>query len=205
MTGMRLGRAGLWAAAAVGLMALGGCGKFATGLWSDEPQPDMSSTSYPTSTQASTTPLRIQMDPDAECPQINVPIGGAAWPAGDTSSRQLSFSKFARQCILEPGNVIKIHIGVEVRGILGPKGSAGSYSAPVRITVRDRDGTSVYSRVHTVTVSIPGGNAGGTASFVDDASRINLANGLPLNSYDIQLGFGGGAEGRAVSKRRRRS
>jgi hypothetical protein len=193
---------GIWTVRGAGLasvLLLGGCTSVITGVYGG------TDTSAPSAVRPSPGPNVVQMDPDAECPQINVPTGASAWSGAKDAAAvryQAVLSQFARECVLNPGNDVTIRIGVEGRVLLGEHGASGTYTAPLRIAVRDRSGSYVYNRVSRVTVSIPPGETQGTFKIVDDAPHVVLSADRTLATYDIQVGFGGDS-GPAPRKKRR--
>jgi hypothetical protein len=152
-------------------------------------------------------PVRVNMDPDAECPQINVPLGQSSYSsfAGESSPANYRFqariSEFARQCILNPGNTITVRIGVQGLVILGEKGSPGTYPAPLRIAIRDRDGNTIWTASQKPSVTIPAGATQASFRIVDDTAIIPISLEKPLHTYEIEVGFVQG--GTPTAKRKR--
>lgn len=171
------------------LLALGGCGGITSGLYGSAGE---DAAQQQVEARAETGPIKIPIDPDEECPQINVPAGTSSYaPSGGGDIRyQARISNFARECVLEGGTAARIKIGVEGRFLLGLGGGSGSYSAPLRIAVRDQDTNVVYSKVIRVSGTIPPGETQATFKVVDDGAVVPLAIEKPLKSYDIQVGFG---------------
>lgn len=188
-------KAGHGAALALALLT-GGCASAVSGVYGDAATQDPA-----TVVQASpdAAPIRVQMDPDAECPMVNIPTGASAWASG---GGQVTIAEFARECTLNPGNVVTIKVGIEGLALAGERGGSGNYSAPLRVWIRDRAGNTVYSRVHRVSVPIPPGQAQGKFRLIDDGAQIPISQTTPLASYEIQVGFGG--EGAAPPRRKRR-
>ncbi|WP_448953675.1 hypothetical protein [Labrys neptuniae] len=193
---------GVWAARGALLMGvvapailLGGCSSSViTGVYGT---PTEAAAPTPTQT-ASQAPLRVDFDPETECPEINIPTGAAAY--GSPNGSQFSITNFARQCELSGTSAVTIKIGVEGHVALAGSGG-GSYSAPVRITIRDRDEKPVYTKVLRVSASAASGQ--GSFRVVDTSVPINIGLEQPLSSYDIVVGFDGKG-GTVVKKKKRR-
>jgi hypothetical protein len=179
-----------------GVVALGGCSSSViTGVYGTPP-PDTSAQ------PASTGPARVDFDPDTECPVINIPTGAASY--GTPNGSQFSISNFARECDLASGDTITIKIGVEGHVVLAGSGG-GTYSAPVRITIRDRDEKPVYTKVIRVSATVPAGAGNGGFRAVDTSAPIQIGLQQPLSSYDIVIGFDGkGMANAAPVKKKRR-
>jgi len=190
---------GVWAARGAllaGVVALGGCSSSViTGVYGTPP-PDTSAQ------PVSTGPARVDFDPDTECPVINIPTGAASY--GTPNGSQFSISNFARECDLASGDTITIKIGVEGHVVLAGSGG-GTYSAPVRITIRDRDEKPVYTKVIRVSATVPAGAGNGGFRAVDTSAPIQIGLQQPLSSYDIVIGFDGkGMANPAPVKKKRR-
>ncbi|PRH87842.1 hypothetical protein C5L14_07985 [Labrys okinawensis] len=193
--GVWAARSALLAGVVTPALLLGGCSSSViTGVYGTPTE-----TAAPQQTQtASQGPLRVDFDPDTECPQINIPTGAAAY---GPPSAQFSITNFARECDLASGNTVTIKIGVEGHvSVAG--GGGGGYSAPVRITIRDRDEKPVYTRVIRATASATPGGGPGSFRVVDTSAPITIGLEQPLSSYDIVVGFDG--KGGTVTKKKRR-
>jgi hypothetical protein len=207
MSGGRTGFLAVRCAGIIGLLALGACGNAASGLYG-------SAATEPVSPQLAATdpaeaPARVNMDPDAECPQINVPSGMSSYasyagePGPATVRFQASVAQFARQCTLNPGNTVTIRVGIEGRVVIGEKGSPGTYPAPLRVWVRDRDGTVIVSKEQHLSVTVPAGETQGTFKIIDDSIVVPITLEKPLRTYEILVGFD--AKGAGVPEKKRRS
>lgn len=192
--GVWAARSALLAGVVAPALLLGGCSSSViTGVYGT---PAETTTPTPTPT-ASQAPLRVDFDPDTECPQINIPTGAASY---GPPSAQFSITNFARECNLASGNTVAIKIGVE--GHVSTAGSGGGYSAPVRITIRDRDEKPVYTKVLRVSSTATPGGGPGSFRVVDTSAPITIGLERPLSSYDIVVGFDG--KGGTVTKKKRR-
>ena len=190
----------------VGASALGGCNSITTGLYGSAAE-DADQQAAAAAASGPSGPVRVNMDPDAECPQINVPSGASSYSsyAGSPDAGNVRFqariSQFARECTLNPGNTVTIRVGVEGRVILGAKGSPGAYPAPLTITVRDRSGkVIVASRAQRLSVRVPAGDTQGTFKVIDNGIVVPIGQEKPLSSYEIIVGF---QEGAGTGRKRR--
>src|SRR5947209_1529039 len=89
-----------------------------------------------------------------DCPEVQVPSGESSLRVGGEGStsvrHQFSVGDVARECAVV-GNQLTIKVGVKGRLLIGPAGSAGSYSAPLRIGIRKTLGEQVLvSKVFNV-------------------------------------------------------
>lgn len=199
-------RIGIWTRRVAGLapvLLLGGCASVVTGIYGNG-----GTDSAPPAAQPLTGPAVVQIDPDAECPQINVPSGSSSWAGGKDASAtryEVVLAQYARECVLNPGNQATIRIGIEGRVLLGEHGSPGTYSAPLRIAVRDRAGNFVYNQVRRISVTVPPGETQGTFKIVDESAHVPLSNQTTLSSYDIQVGFGGESAAATPRKKKHRA
>jgi hypothetical protein len=191
---------GVWAARGAllaGLVALGGCSSsIITGVYGT-PTADSSSSAPSTSS----APTRVDFDPDTECPVVNVPNGASYYDS--RGGARMTISKFARECDLSGPASITIKIGIKGLAIL-KTAAAGTYSAPLRIAIRDRDEHVVYSKVLQVAASVPPGEDQGSFEVVDTSTPIVIGVQQPLNSYDIQVGFENKGAAAPVAKKKRR-
>ena len=201
------GLIGIWTRRGVALAAsllLGGCAgsSVITGIYGN-----VDNNSAPPVARPVTGPQIVQFDPEADCPQINIPAGTSSWSSAKGASDlryEATIGQFARECVLNPGNDVAIRVGVEGRVLLGEHGGSGTYTAPVRIAVRDREGAFIYNQVHRVTVTIPPGETQGTFKIVDNAPHVAIGPTTPLAGYDIEVGFGGSDAGAPAKKKRRK-
>jgi hypothetical protein len=203
---MRIGYRALAACLAFGATALGGCNSVTTGLYGSAAEEADQQQLAATGGGGASGPVRMNMDPDEECPQVNVPSGASSYasyagaPDAGNVRFQARISDFARECTLSAGNNVTIRIGVEGRVILGSKGSPGTYPAPLTITVRDRSGATVASRGQRLSVTVPAGDTQGKFRIVEDAIVVPISPDKPLSSYEILVGF---QEGGGTGRKRR--
>ncbi len=102
---------------------------------------------------------------------------------------QATLSETARECTLE-GDQLLIHVGVSGRLLAGRKGGGGAMTLPVRIAVVKDGETPVYSKLHSIPVTLTPPEAGVTWQYVDRDVRV--PNEGVLRVY---VGFDDGGKG----------
>ncbi len=145
---------------------------------------------------------------DINCPEVDVAEGGAAYRAGGAESAsvryQFNISDTARQCDPAGPGQATIKIGVAGNLVIGPAGSPGSYSVPLRITVtQDADHKQVYSRTYKVEATADAVNSG-QFRIVGDPIPVAMSTLQLASVYSITVGFEGGRGGGAPRAHRRR-
>lgn len=212
---MRKGRpvssAAAIAAAALAALALAGCGGGAGSL---EPGGESASNKLASILAFGTTsppPAPPAADPNALrliCPTVDVPDGAAALRVGgqDGSSvrYQYSLGETARECALA-GNQISIKVGLEGRVLIGPAGSAGSFSVPVRVAIQRVNDLKVEtSKVYKVAVSVAPGETQGSFQLITEPILVPYKHEDASDDYAIIVGFDGARTAAPVQRRRRR-
>lgn len=189
-------------AVAAGL--LGGCSTL--GLGSDQPSSATASASGGSSLSeffrngSSTVPIpAAQVDDDFECPSVEILDGGAAMRqiGGADVRNQISLGEVARECRPQPGGQIAIKVGVEGRVLLGPAGSAGTYTAPVRVMVKRGDKVLV-SRLQRTTATVPSGDTQARFVVIEDNMIV------PRQGEELSIVVGLDPSGRAGEAPRKR-
>lgn len=150
--------------------------------------------------KSSTPAPRVEMQivDDFQCPEIEILEGAAAirQTGGDAIRSQVSISNTARECTVN-GNQVTIKVGVEGRALLGTGGSPGTYSAPVRVVVKDGEKV-LASRLQRKAVTIPSGDT--------QAAFVVIEDGIVVpKDADLSILVGLDASGRAdrPAKKRR--
>lgn len=133
---------------------------------------------------------------DLICPPFDIFEGGSAVRSGEGHGLryQLSIRDTARECFANADGSRSVNVGVEVLALLGPAGSPGTFSAPLRIVVK-RDKTVVDSRTRQVSITIPAGSAQNVVRIVEEGLR------LPQDVSGVLIEIGLGAPtGRAARR-----
>ena len=136
---------------------------------------------------------------DINCPDVTVADGGAALriggPENSSVRYQFSVGDTARQCDPAGTGQASIKIGVAGQVVIGPAGAAGTFSAPVKITVtRLTDNTSVFSQTYRAEATTDGVKAG-QFRIVTDPVNVPMPTLQLADLYSITVGFEGGTGG----------
>ena len=143
------------------------------------------------------------------CPEIEVLDGTASsrvYAGPDQSNGnvryQFSMGDVVRECS-RVGDQLVVKVGIEGRALLGPKGSAGGFTAPVRVAVRrERDETAIASKLYQVPVSIGAGDANAPFSIVTDPISVPFLSAQANTDYTIVVGFDPRGDGHVDGKPR---
>lgn len=137
-------------------------------------------------------------DPSApkeiDCPQIEVQDGTSAMRVGGDANQavryQFDIFETARECRVQGGQ-FAIKVGVAGRLLIGPAGSAGSYSAPLRVVVRDdRTGKPTVSKLYKIEASAtPATNLQAPFQFVSEPLMLPYEHKWADEDYTILVGF----------------
>ena len=94
----------------------------------------------PDSEKPVTLPLTAE---ELQCPPVEIDEGGAAARVGGPDNAsvryQFAISNTARECAPVSTNQFTLKVGVSGRLLIGPAGTPGTYSAPLRVTVHDEN------------------------------------------------------------------
>ena len=136
---------------------------------------------------------------DINCPEVQIANFGAALRVGGPENAsvryQFNISDTARQCDPAGPGQATIKIGVKGAVVIGPAGSAGTFNAPLKITVtRDADKTDVFSQTYKVEAATDGVTAG-VFRLVTDPITVPMTTLQLADVYSITLGFQGGTGG----------
>jgi hypothetical protein len=151
--------------------------------------------------QVSTNPAEKQVvlpvaSSDINCPEIEVTEGGAAVRVGGAESAsvryQFNLGETARQCDPAGPGQASIKVGVAGNLVIGPAGSPGTYSVPLKIAViQDADKKPVYTKTYTIQATADASSSGQFRVVADPIvvpmPTLNLAN-----VYTLKVGFEGG-------------
>ena len=142
-----------------------------------------------------------------DCPEIRVPPGESSLRIGGQESasvrHQFDVAQVARECGVA-GKELTIKVGVKGRLLLGPAGSPGSYSAPLRIAIRQQQGEKLLaSKVFTVGATIAPGTSGADFTVVTEPFVVPFTTEHAADDYEVVVGFGKDLKA-PVEKRKRR-
>lgn len=140
-------------------------------------------------------------DEEIECPSVQILEGTAALRAesGGGVRHQFSVVQTARECRAEGGNIV-IKMGVEGRALLGPSGSPGSFTVPVRFVAKRGD-KIIASKLQRQSVTIPSGETQASFVAIEEGMTIPKAGAGELELF-VGLDASGGAAEKPVRKKR---
>lgn len=194
------------AGAAALALTLGACSTWSltgsTPAPASEGAPSSSSfTSRVTSLFSGSSGSVLASTPDLNCPNIEYRQGAATWSVkgaggGDDNSAamglryQASLAQTARECIASE-STLTIKVGVQGRMVLGPAGSPGTVSLPLRYALV-REGLhpkTLWTRMFTVPVTVPSGELNLTWMHVEEEMTIPRPSPQELDAYVVYVGF----------------
>lgn len=136
-----------------------------------------------------------QVDADENCPGATIRQGAGAWAqndgAGPTNVRyQANITQIARECAIL-GSTMTVKVGVEGRVVVGPKGTPGTVTLPIRIALVQEgpQPRPVVSKFYAVQVNIAPGANQVPFTHVDDDLTFPLPADKNLEKYVIYVGF----------------
>jgi hypothetical protein len=136
---------------------------------------------------------------DINCPEVTIADGGAALRVGGPDNPsvryQFNIGDTARQCDPAGPGQAALKVGVAGEVVIGPAGSAGTFNAPLKITVaREGDSTPVFSQIYQVAATTDGVSAG-AFRVVTDPISLPMSTLQLADVYTITVGFEGGTGG----------
>lgn len=131
-----------------------------------------------------------------KCPDIVILDGTAddrVFATADQSNAnlryQFSITDIARDCKVN-GDRLTLRVGVTGKLLLGPMGSPGSFTGPVRVAVvNNNDQTALSSKLYQVGVSLAAGQSDGTFSLVTEPFDVPYPHRKAQYDYTIKVGF----------------
>ncbi|MGC2787854.1 MAG: hypothetical protein WA397_29280 [Roseiarcus sp.] len=133
---------------------------------------------------------------DINCPEVTVSDSGAALRVGGADNAsvryQFNIGDTARQCDPAGPGQAAIKIGVAGEVVMGPAGSAGTFSAPVKITVTQVGSDKpVFSQTYRAEATTDGVRAG-QFRIVTDPINVPMPTLQLADLYSITVGFENG-------------
>jgi hypothetical protein len=133
---------------------------------------------------------------DINCPEVEIVDSGAALRVGGPENQsvryQFNIADTARECDPAGPSQASIKIGVKGEVVIGPAGSPGTFTAPLKITVtRESDKTDVFSQIYRVEAATDGVTAG-PFRLVTDPITLPMSTLQLADVYSISVGFQGG-------------
>jgi len=145
---------------------------------------------------------------DINCPEVDIADNGAALRVGGPDNAsvryQFNISDTARECDPAGPSQAALKIGVKGEVVIGPAGAAGTFNAPLKITVtRNSDKTEVFSQTYQVAATTDG-VAAGPFRVVTDPITLPMTTLQLADVYSISVGFEGGTGGPPPTKHKRK-
>jgi hypothetical protein len=134
------------------------------------------------------------------CPEVVVLEGTAASqayagtpPSSANLRYQYALDDTARECMLD-GDQLAIKIGVAGKVLLGPAGSPGGFSVPVRMAVlREHDNQPIVSKLYRAAVTVAAGETRADFTIVSEPLRVPFIKDHAEDDYTIKVGIDEGA------------
>lgn len=102
---------------------------------------------------------------------------------------QFSLNDVARDCKIDGGQ-ISLKVGTAGKVLLGPVGSPGNFTAPIRVAIiRESDQQPVVSKLYHVAVSVPAGKTQALFTLVTEPLDIPYTHENAQHDYTIKVGF----------------
>ena len=136
---------------------------------------------------------------DINCPEVDIADGGAALRVGGPDNPavryQFNIGDTARQCDPAGPGQAALKVGVAGEVVIGPAGAAGTFNAPLKVTVtRQGDNTPVFSQTYKVEATTDGITAG-AFRVVTDPITLPMPTLQLADVYSITVSFEGGTGG----------
>lgn len=205
-----MGRCALRAGVVVLLAALAaGCGTLGSSSKSEGttssssgsvPFGDRISSLFGGGSQSQSQPASVDTTPtseDFDCPRIDIRPGASTLLLNATDGSALglryqgTFVRAARECRVQAPSV-NMKVGVQGRIILGPAGTPGDLTVPVRYALVQETLSSskvVWSKLYTVPVSIPPGSQSVNFTHVNEDLTIPIPSAAVLQDLVLYIGF----------------
>lgn len=153
--------------------------------------------------KAATTPNQR-----VSCPKIMILDGTAAArfhadssPSNTNLRHQFSLGDVARECSHE-GDQLLVKVGVAGKVLLGPAGSPGNFSVPIRIAIiSESDSQPVVSRLYRAAATIRAGETQADFTVISDPLDVPFIQDKADVDYTIKVGIDLAAGGERGSSR----
>jgi hypothetical protein len=130
------------------------------------------------------------------CPEVRVLEGTEASrayagspPSGANLRYQYSITDTARECALDVGQ-LALKIGVAGKVLLGPAGSAGSFTVPVRMAIlRKKDNEPELSKLYHATVNVDQSETQAEFSIISELLHVPFIQDHSEQDYIIKVGI----------------
>lgn len=153
-------------------------------------------------------------DPDDECPGVEIRPGASTLqfsvpgtePTALSLRYQVSIARTARECAIS-GPTMTMKVGVQGRVILGPAGSPGQISVPLRYAVVQEgvEPKTVWTNLRKFPVVVAPDQSNVTFLDIEEGISFALPSRADLAAYVVYVGFDQIAAPEKPAARRRRS
>ena len=164
-------------------------------------------TAHPGANSSEKPTVRPIASIDIRCPTVDVADGGEAYRVGGADNEsvryQFNIGDTARECDPAGPGQASLKIGVKGDVVIGPAGSAGTYSVPLKIIVTDEaDKKQVFSKTYKVEATTDGVTAG-AFEVVTDPILLPMPTLQLADLYTVSVGFEAGAAAAPAHRHRR--
>jgi hypothetical protein len=146
-----------------------------------------------------TAPNVSQASRDFDCPSVDYRQGAATYNVTDSKSTEnaalnvkylASFVKTARECDVHGDNVT-IRVGVQGRVVVGPAGSPGTVTIPLRYALVKEgiEPVVLWTKFFSFNVSIPSTNLNVPFTHIEEEMTVPIPKADELAAYVIYIGF----------------
>lgn len=191
-----------------GPLALAGCGGQAGSVAGGDPDPTSTKLGNLLAFNSTTAPPNPNAGPREriDCPVIQIEPGHSAVRVGGAEGSsvryQISIGDVARDCVRQ-GDQLVVRVGVETRTVLGPAGAAGTYTAPLKVSMRKVAGEQILSSKTYRVGGAVGSSGNSINSLIADPISAPFTTQHADEDYEIVLALGEGGGEEKASRRRR--
>jgi len=204
MTSITLPRALSLALALSAVGLLGGCStldSFMPGAHSVKNTVPENTAATPDSEKVVTLPLSAE---ELQCPPVEIDEGGAAARVGGPENAavryQFAIANTARECAPVSTNQFTLKVGVSGRLLIGPAGKPGTYSAPLRVTVRDENTKKdAFTKIYKIEATVPD-NGDAPFNLVTEPIVLPMTRTELADDYVLTVGFDNGKTATPAAK-----
>ena len=136
-------------------------------------------------------------DSNIDCPSVELRQGASTYSlnaSGDQSALSVrfeaTFGQTARECHASAG-MLTIKVGVQGRVIVGPAGTPGAVSVPLRYALVQEgiQPKTLWTKFYSVPVDVPSGQTNVPFTHIQEDVVVSLPKPAELEAYVIYVGF----------------
>jgi hypothetical protein len=133
---------------------------------------------------------------ELDCPPVEVDEGGASARVGGTDNAsvryQFDIGQTARECAPVATNQFTLKVGVSGRLLIGPAGTPGAYSVPLRVTLHDEVlKKDAFTKTYKIEADATSGD-GAPFTFVTEPILLPMTRTDLADDYTLTVGFDSG-------------